>query len=209
MSIFLFSSRSQIDPPADPEEALTSSVTLAAVLLASQCLFALREYTDCISLATPILSEIETVLSSTSKYTTAPASGMGYGNGSDAFATKTTAQYLPMIQKQIATMQSYSASIAPLAPSGTFDNSQNASKGVSSVSALLCIIGKCLDATEFRARALQILSLAFRLDVMCIDAVMYMINNGIVSAVEKKSVLRLAMAACASRQQPWLQGVYR
>lgn len=65
-----------------------------------------------------------------------------------------------------------------------FGNISNNSNSVNDMSGLYCLVGRCYDQLEHRARAVLAFRMALRIDIRCIEAGEYLADNGLLTQVE-------------------------
>lgn len=76
------------------------------------------------------------------------------------------------------------------------------------VSALYCLVGKCYDSMDHRARSLRAFSTSLRIDPACTEAVEYMSQRGMLSQKEKRALLQRVVSLETHPAKEWLGPYY-
>lgn len=80
------------------------------------------------------------------------------------------------------------------------DNELNIMAGI------YCLIGKCYDLLEHRSRALKCLLIAIKLDMVCVEAAEYIVDNGLLTELQR---LELFVELAQMSERSWMLPVYR
>ena len=138
---------------------------LSAVQLAANCLLSLKEYQDCLTLLSPITSEVESLNKSDTKM-------QQFYHRTEIFGS-------------------------------------NCETEINPISSVFTVAGRCMDMLENRPRAQLMLTVALRIDALCTEALVYMLQNGLVGQREKVSLVEGAVASSVSRKLGWLETYYK
>ena len=202
------SSSSSSSPPLDMSNLLD---LIAAFQLASQCLFSLEQYDDCVALLEPFvfldleLDQGGLTLNNNQggiSETLDPANNSLFVSPFSAMMTKSKALFsLSHPHQQSSTTSSSSSS-------SSSSNSNDHMK-INPLSGIYCILGQCYDMLDNRPRAIRALVAAITIDCACTEASEYLLVHGLLSVPDKLVLYRDYVDVSSSSGRGWLGSYYR
>lgn len=141
---------------------------IAAVHLGAKCLLALEEHEDCIGL-------LDTVLLSSVVMTS---------------NTDMSQQQVAHNMASVLQTQQRSDHLTTAVECAQALYRQRSAVEVNVIAGLFFIIGKCYDMVDNRRQALHMLVAALRVDIGCLEAAEYLVDNGLISRSDAKECLR-------------------
>lgn len=89
----------------------------------------------------------------------------------------------PLVQLEPATPSNSVTIFRLRALFGDIYGDSDSSVGVNTMSGMYCLLGRCYDLLEHRARALLAFRMALRVDLRCVEAAEYIADNGLLTQV--------------------------
>ena len=85
----------------------------------------------------------------------------------------------------------------------------NENAELNQMSAIYCIFGKCNDILDNRSKSLRSLTIAVLIDLACSEAVEHIVNSGMLSLTERRSLFSSVLRAdCNTPQREWIIPFY-
>ena len=199
------SSSSSSSPPLDMANLLD---LIAAFQLASQCLFTLEQYDDCVALLEPFvfldleLDQGGLTLNNNQgsiSETLDPANHSLFVSPFSTMMTKSKALFEPSHSHPSSTTSSSSSS----------SSSSNDHIKINPLSGIYCILGQCYDMLDNRPRAIRALVAAITIDCACTEAAEYLLVHGLLSVPDKLVLYRDYVDVSSSSGRGWLGSYYR
>ena len=209
------SSSSSSSPPLDMSNLLD---LIAAFQLASQCLFSLEQYDDCVALLEPFvfldleLDQGELTLNNNQggiSETLDPANHSLFVSPFSAMMTKSKALFTLNAPTQQSHSHHHHQSSTTSSSSSSSSSSSNDYMKINPLSGIYCVLGQCYDMLDNRPRAIRALVAAITIDCACTEASEYLLVHGLLSVPDKLALYRDYVDVSSSSGREWLGSYYR